>query len=233
MSLPDTRTLGRMVIAAQVAVAPATYAQEAPAPAMQPADASGGAEGSPGKRTHDGFYFRFAAGLGAFRGSFMEHTSLSHQIEFSERGPSYLGGLALGATPFSGLVIGGGYGLVSTINTTHTRAGVESPGQRIGSMLVGPFVDYYPWPHEGFHVQLVAGLALAGIHSEGHWADFEGLGYGLMGGLGYEFWVFDQWSFGGMALMFHSRTVMNASTGVREVEGTMFVPGFALGGTYH
>lgn len=75
---------------------------------------------------------------------------------------------------------------------------------------IGPFVDVYPRPSDGFHVQ--AGLLYDSISlrlkdlatdclavpGSCHEVDYSGSGLGLMAGFGFEGWVGPDWSVGAL-----------------------------------
>jgi hypothetical protein len=159
---------------------------------------------------HDGFYFRFAGGIGIgldfadasderfhFAGSGSKRARLSGFTLATE--------VAGGGTPHPGLVIGGGlYTVWVPSSSAHTRV---YPGaydfEPFQLALVGPMVDWYPFPRGGLHVQAAAGLAsfVAGQGNPVGVAPTEtvpvarahtAVGYGIMLSGGYEWWVAEQ-----------------------------------------
>ncbi len=138
--------------------------------------------------------------------------------------------LLLGGTVSEGLVIGGGLLDAWSPDTTVEIEGEEVDGIDVSTTLhfIGPFLQYYPDPTSGFHVQVGAGMAWGDRTVED--ADgFDGSsdGFGLIGGLGIDSWIGDEWSIGG-----HFR-ILYASLEEDGAEGSGFVPSANLTFTYH
>lgn len=114
--------------------------------------------------------------------------------------------LWLGGTPIPGLALGGaltGFG----IGSDRRRAEGETIyGDLTGSTgMVGFFADAFPDPEAGFHFGGALGLASASSEiKDGR--KFEGSGLGLQAFGGYDFWVGEQWTIGGMARLMGSLT---------------------------
>jgi hypothetical protein len=140
-------------------------------------------------RTHDGFYLRLAVGPGYTFG-----TLFSAGPDSASTGADVSTQLAIGWTPRPGLVVGAGTFPMVTPSPSYDH--VDAGGQHVSA--TGPFVDYYPDPRTGFHVQggvlLAAGYLDGGARS-GHL----GVGYGATAGVGYEWFVGDEWSLGAIA----------------------------------
>ena len=139
-------------------------------------------------RTHDGVYLRLGVGPGFAFGT------LDTTADSATRGPGVATQLAIGWTVRPGLVLGAG--TFPMVNPAPSYDGVDAGGQHVSA--TGPFVDYYPDPRKGLHLQ--AGLLfvvgyLDGGEREGH----VGAGLGATAGIGYEVFVSDEWSLGGLA----------------------------------
>jgi hypothetical protein len=182
---------------------------------------------------HDGFYFRYAAGLGLgrdivdvtgadyeFAGGSPTHNSMSAWAGATE--------VAIGGTPMPGLVLGGGvYTMIMTSSEAKIRrapsAYAFAPSQLA---LFSAVVDYYFWEREGLHAQ--AGLGLASfVMGQGrptvqprdvpvrsvraHTAT----GFGIVLGVGYEWWIAEQWGIGGLVRMLRGWTSGVDPTGVQ------------------
>lgn len=147
---------------------------------------------------------------------------------------------ALGGTVADGLVIGGGL-YAAGANTIKWKAdnldsdGVSGGTGSIG--LLGVLADYYPNPKEGFHVQGALGIgtmsyekhARSGIPLE----NWSGGGGGAMLGVGYEFWVGQQWSIGALArVLMVSNTLRGEDTGV-DFSAKGYAPSLLFGATNH
>ena len=153
--------------------------------------------GSPGARTHDGFFFRIGVNFGLGSLSSDSTTFGDESISGFTSGTDFL----FGGTPVPGLVIGGG--LVSTIapgpKYELRDQEIELDGTLYMFGLMG-FVNYYIDPHEGFHLQAFAGYgALDFVTDAGQSGGNDPHGPFFGGGLGYDFWISDQWSIGPFA----------------------------------
>jgi hypothetical protein len=202
---------------------------------------------APGIHTHDGFYFRIALGFGGLVASGAVRDNARDANEGSVTSLGALGELALGGTVGSGLVIGGGTWNAVPINPTmkyRTLASGETPASpevevsepKVSAHgLLGPFIDWYVQPEKGLHIQAAIGLANGGYEEPGDNHDTITLwGFGGMLGVGYEWWVGEQWSMGLLA-----RATSGSISGVdptdkNEEHSVLFVaPGALLTFTYH
>jgi hypothetical protein len=143
---------------------------------------------TPTARTHDGFFLRF--GMGAMSGS------RALTLEGGETTTTRRSGVAidilLGGTPWRGVVVGGGV----------LELGISGRTPLIG---YSAFVQYYPDPTAGFHVQGLAAVALAtGTPSL----------TGPLGaaGVGYDGWIGRQTSLGVFARLGYAAVSGKAST---------------------
>ena len=160
-----------------------------------------------GARVHDGFYFRIGSGLGVYDERLSSDDLASGSIEARNRGIAATSDLAIGGTIAPGWVIGGGIYSSDLVASTLRTSGASvtaipaelDPGLR-NLALIGPFVDWYPDVHGGFHAQLALGLATLTPRLFGHPAtddsEYAAIGGGLLLGAGYEWWVADEWSLG-------------------------------------
>jgi hypothetical protein len=191
-----------------------------------------------GIRTHDGFYFRFGLGIGALSGSYTFHenesTSSTDQFDFDGSGLAFVSELAFGGSPTPGFVIGGGSYGADIGSTTFKVGNEEHEDESTALSIVGPFIDIYPMPTSGFHIQAAPGFALA-TASEGTWIDddFVGIGFGMMAGVGYEAWIGEQWSLGFVGRILYGSVTLEDLDGNDEVEASVLVPGALLVVTYH
>lgn len=60
-----------------------------------------------------------------------------------------------------------------------------------------------------------------------------GGGIGLMGGVGYEGWIAEQWSMGGTFRVTYTSARSKAREGEDEIEASAVVPGVLFAITYH
>lgn len=182
---------------------------------------------------HDGFYLRIGLG-GGYLGSKVEPSEGT--LHASGGGAAFE--FALGGTVAEGLVIGGGLYTAGVARTRWTGDGIGSSVRGGGESLalLGPFVDYYPDPKSGFHVQ--GAIGIAGIAFEKHRSglppqDWSGSGGGLMFGTGYEFWVGEQWSIGGIARLLLVSATMREKDSDIDFSSKSFAPSILFVATHH
>lgn len=147
---------------------------------------------SPRAHTHDRFYLRFSQGWGY---ESVSGTGSAGQANVSGVGSGF--GLLIGGTPGRGLVVGGG---LSFATTEGTLAGGQYDRYHVSgsSLTLGPFVDWFPDPHDGWHIGAHLGLGLTGLSNTAiseSAIDFSGSLFG-----GYDWWIGPQWSLGLMAV---------------------------------
>jgi len=201
-----------------------------------------------GLRTHDGFFFRLAGGLGAMSdaidgsGSFLARGSLTGTNEFSgtASGLAFATEVSVGFTPVSSLVIGAGVYTATAPSPKSDESGVAGKYEfKLTQLeLFALFGDYYFGPHSGLHAQAGGGFGAMimgqGTGQEGgpgthaHTA----VGPGLMLGGGYEWWVSEQWGMGLLGRAIYGWSSGSDPKGVSWEHGTL---GWALlaSATYH
>jgi hypothetical protein len=199
-----------------------------------------------GAREHDGFYLRLGLGVGRLAASFdsADSPSLGGRVEGGIASGALALEIALGGTPAPGLVIGGGlFTDGAGASTTHDLK-VNGAGQRdlefrnFGLALLGPFADFYVNPKLGFHVQGALGIAGMSV-GEGRRGsqtitDAQSLGgLGFMLGGGYEWWVADQWSLGGIVRLMYASVQSDRRESERWNFRAIAVPEILFGATYH
>jgi hypothetical protein len=157
-------------------------------------------------KTHDGFYVRVSAGF----------ASQSTTIDVGASTPNFdahAGALSIdalvGGAPAPGVVLGGVLLLDRLPATTFDADGFRG---KTGMQLiqVGPFIDGYPDPRGGFHLGGMVGPAFARLHNNSDFTGGKANGLGLAAWLGYDWWVADQWSVGGL-LRFSGANTSNPS----------------------
>lgn len=181
----------------------------------------------PTRQRHDGFYLRISLGAGASRGT-VEDTGVEGKLS----GGGAALDLWLGGTPAAGLVIGGG---VSANAVDEPRIELDGSSERAretswGQGLLGLFVDYYPNDAQGFHFGGMIGAATMTLDNRlaDEQSNQNGAGAALF--LGYDAWVGDQWSLGGLL------RVMATSTTDRDdsdIKGTSQSLSFMLTALHH
>jgi hypothetical protein len=165
-------------------------------------------------KTHDGFYARLNAGFG----------SQSTSLDAGPGVPNFSGtrgtldlGLLIGGAPSPGIVLGGALLLDSMPSTT-----LEADGYSLktGTTLatLGPFIDGYPNPRGGFHLGGTVGFSALKLSKDAGLASDRPNGFGLAAWLGYDWWVAEQWSVGGLLQLSGAHTTRSAQLGDISVD---------------
>lgn len=146
-----------------------------------------------GVRTHDGLYARLALGLGWMSGS-QDGPRVHDDIGYGGRGFSFE--LAIGGTPAPGLVVGSALAAARYGDLHRDDDGVSSRSA-FSFYQLKSFADWYFDPHAGLHAQVGLGIGVmeGGVREPA--TDAPGAVASL--GLGYEWWIGEQWSAGVLA----------------------------------
>jgi hypothetical protein len=223
------------LIAGVTSLAGVVQAQGAPPPGAPPpgppppmAPPPPPAEGSGGARTHDGFFLRLGLNLGP--GMVTEEFSqgpLSGEFKYSGIATGF--DLYLGGTLAPGFVLGG-----ALIATWSSNPSVETPTGDVdldGTLIFAGtalFANYYIDPGEGLHFQGLLGFgALDFVTDEGQSGGNDPTGVFFGGGVGYEFWVADEWSIGPFGRVIYG----SLSTDATDV--SYLYPSIGVGFTLH
>jgi hypothetical protein len=145
----------------------------------------------------DGVFLRVGVGFASVKATGNDENNIDYEISGGAVAPA----LMIGGTPGSGFVIGGalvGYALPDpTFKVDGIEANNDSGTARLST--VGLFATFYPNPEQGLYFDVLLGYA------EGDYELTVGsvtvtsetsTGYALGAGIGYDFWVGDQWSLG-------------------------------------
>lgn len=223
----------QLTFAASVLAEPAERDQ-APAPGAK----------SSGAFEHDGFYLRFGMGFGSY-GERFESKSTSRYGGKSggdASGFATVTEIAIGGTVAPGLVLGGGVYTTSLVTSSFdadedVTVPKELEPDRRNFALVGPFVDWYPNPRKGFHLQGAVGLATLNDgwekHDDHNEPEYVALGGGLMFGVGYEWFVAEEWSLGMMARITGAVVTGEDENGVRFYHAIGTSPSLLFSATYN
>ncbi|MEP7050495.1 MAG: hypothetical protein ABJB12_09095 [Pseudomonadota bacterium] len=146
--------------------------------------------------THEGFYLQMTGGAG-----YLGTSASAAGEDLSIRGGAVSGSLWLGGSLLPGFVLGGGTSSAIAIRpkVKETIEGQEvslgDPNLGMDLNMIGLISDFYPNPRRGLHVQAMLGYAVLSITQHGS-SSRSPSGIGLMGGVGYDFWVSAEWSAG-------------------------------------
>lgn len=163
--------------------------------------------------THDGFQFRATLGGGYLHDS--ESLDGASGFDASISGGAGLLELYFGGTPVPGLVLGG---FVSGVSAPGPSAEVNgmtltaSNDVSLGLGSIGPYVDYYPDPQGGFHALGTLGYAQVTFNNGDGTVDAAtSSGFTLGAGVGYDAFVSDEWSLGGLGRLGYAWTSHSTS----------------------
>ena len=135
------------------------------APGLAAASSGGSAAGAdcaPAPRLHDGFFARVETGLALARSRADQPSAFPERTALRALGQSTT--LAVGGTPFTGLVVAGTLWAARLDPTFYERGVPRTPDDdsvKLTWARLGPLISYYPDPQRGFHVDAFVGVALA------------------------------------------------------------------------
>jgi len=181
---------------------------------------SGQAEAAP--RTHDGFYLQLNAGLG-----YLNASAEAGGNKQSLSGATLPSSLLLGGT-VGPVVIGGGF---FAYHAFAPGASLNGQKQNLDFSMtligIGAFADIYPDIHKGLHFQPFIGWGglETSVNGNSGGSDPTGLVFAIGGG--YDFFVSDNWSIGGMARIAYAPLSLN------DVSYGVFAPSLLATFTYH
>ena len=179
----------------------------------------------PGDRNHDGLFLRLGLGLGGRIGTMSTAVAL-FQFE-------------LGYTVAKNVVLAGGwYGADGLHHESFTIAGRSVDTGTNAVNILGGTVVFYPDPHKGLHLELLAGLAAIVVNSSetGLSSSHTGLGFGGGGGGGYEWWISSNWSLGVLGRITYAQARIplgGEGLGANGVDAHLISIGAAFAATYH
>jgi len=156
---------------------------------------------SRGAHFHDGFYLQIALGPGYLGASASEAGE-----DLSVEGGAITGSLWIGGSVTPGFVLGGGTLGAVAVNPKVTYTNANDPSSNLTTtseatlqlQMFGLVSDFYPNPRSGLHLQAMLGYAVLSSRRNGQstTSNSDPSGLGLMGGVGYDGWVSDDWSIG-------------------------------------
>lgn len=214
--------------------APVQEAQPAPVPVQAyyaPPPAPVDTTPKPGARLHDGFYLRMSLGFGA--GSSTQNYSTT-EVKYS--GAAMMFDLMIGGSPLPGFVLGGalvGHRILNpNIKINGGDFGTAGDNESLDLSTLGLFTAIYPDPKSGFNIHALVGYSTISFQTENTRSTQNPVGLSVMGGVGYDFWVGDQWSLGPDLRFAYANTSYDEGNGI-ENKVSMFVPTLSFTATYH
>jgi len=175
--------------------------------------------------THDGFYLQFNAGLGYLSASSEPIPGSKEKLS----GVTFPSSLLLGGT-VGPVVIGGGFFADHAFSPSYSLNGNDSPFVNDVTMTligIGVFADIYPDVHKGLHFQPFVGWGGLETSVNGNSGGSDPTGLVLAVGGGYDFFISDNWSFGGML------RIAYAPLSRDELDVSVFSPSLLATITYH
>jgi hypothetical protein len=147
--------------------------------------------------THDGFYLQMSLGGGYVRAS-----TSADGVDETISGGAIAGSLWIGGSLVPGFALGGGtLGVIAPSPSYKLTIGGQSQTGALGDnsmqlQMLGLVADWYPNPTKGLHFQALVGYAGLSFGASDGSTSETASGLGLMGGVGYDFWVSTEWSIG-------------------------------------
>ena len=144
--------------------------------------------------------------------------------------------IMVGGSPVPGFVLGGAY----------VFHGISSPTLKIGGQAYdtsgadvslnlstfGIFTAIYPIPTAGFNIHALLGYSQFSLSVNGTtYSNGSPSGPSFMGGVGYDFWISDNWSMGPDFRIAYCKGKSDSSGTTDEI--SMIVPTLSFTATYH
>jgi hypothetical protein len=145
-------------------------------------------------RLHDGFFLRVSLG---FASQSLAIDDTSTRPNYTGKGNTLTVDVMLGGSPSPGINLGGAL-LFDSMSSTRLTSGGDAAKTGLSLLTVGPMIDGYPSPRCGFHSGGMLGVSAAQLTNRSAFATDAVYGFGLAAWLGYDTWVADQWSVGGV-----------------------------------
>jgi hypothetical protein len=185
-----------------------------------------------GARLHDGFFARSGTGLAFYLADVSAPFSPARRTAI--RGYGQSADISIGGTPLAGFVIGGALS-TAIIDPVFVENGVtvspDDDSVKLRLVRVGPFVDWYPDPARGLHLQgALSFVAQVETDTKGNAVEPASIGGALSIASGYEWFIVDEVSVGFLARV----TAGNFVRAAPEGDETMLwmVPELAISATY-
>jgi hypothetical protein len=186
----------------------------------------------PGRHLHDGFYIRTSLGLGP--GNATENFT-GDPYEYKWSGTTMMMDVMIGGAPVPGFILGGAFVLHEMSNPTIKYNGQSYDTTVLDLSLdmatVGLFTAVYPDPTGGLNLHAMLGYTQFSLNMGDTTSTGNPAGLSFMGGLGYDFWVSDNWSIGPDIRLAYGKGKYTTNGETNEI--SMFVPTLAFTATYN
>lgn len=183
-------------------------------------------------REHDGFFFQTSLGFGPGWLS-EEYKEDGESTDISASGVTGMFELLFGGTPARGLVIGAGLTGHTIVEPTFESAGreYETEDTSVGISQLSLFANYYVQPKSGFYLHGSVGFGSLRVTVDGDSYDTESAGVVLGAGVGYDFWVADEWSLGPQLRLTYAH--LSGEEAGTEATDDFISPTLSFTATYH
>jgi len=161
---------------------------------------------APGARTHDGFFLRFGLGMAIHKTSIKQSADnvTGRTIELTGNGVAF--DLQIGGTVAKGLILAGDLGghVINDpeVKITADNSSVSATDKIKGTLTysrVGGVVVFYPSPTSGLHLFGGGGFGTMNVkYDDSSITTDKASGAQINGGIGYEGWIGNEWSMGGL-----------------------------------
>ena len=187
-------------------------------------------ERDPGIHLHDGFFLRMSIGGGWLKNKITGEIA-GYDLELTVSSGTVPIEILIGGSPVPGFVIGGGLWadpLLSPKVESDYFDDAELEDTSTQFSRLGLFFDYYPIPQDGLNLQLSVAYAAFSVRDDTTdrlLANAKGVSVG--GGVGYEWWIGNQWSAGVMGRFDY------ASLKAHSEQHSLVYPAVVMTFTYH
>ncbi len=224
---------------------PVEYAEPSPAEPMEPPAAAEPQPApappmprDPTAHHHDGFFARMSLGLGYGSLKVTERLTGENEQKAKFSGPALMVDVMMAGTLAPGFVLGGAVMIHSMSEPTfeYNDDEVEAEDVVVGVSGLGIFAAFYPDPTNGLNLHALLGYGGRTIEIDGEdYSDDQPSGPMLAAGVGYDFWISEQWSLGpSLRVTYAHMSMEETQDGMTNNWTDSFIsPTLAFTATYH
>ncbi len=186
----------------------------------------------PGRHLHDGFYLRTSLGLGPGKAT----ENITGEPQYIWSGTALMFDVMIGGSPVPGFVLGGAFVYHGISNPTVKRNGSglseDTSDVSLNLATFGLFTAIYPIPTRGFNLHALLGYSQVSVSIGGNTIDRGNpSGPSFMGGVGYDFWISDNWSIGPDFRIAYCKAKYDSNGTSDEI--SMLIPTLSFTATYN